>query len=108
MAKWHGVIGYAILKETRPGVWDEQITEHRYSGDVIRNTFKHTPASDSTNDEITLNSQISILADPFATKNFHLMKYVEFMGAMWKITDVTPSFPRLILTVGGVYNGKQA
>lgn len=108
MAKWHGVVGYAILKEIRPGVWDEVITERTYSGDVIRNTFKHTPTSESTNDEITLNSQINIVADPFATKNFHLMKYVEFMGTMWKITDVNPSFPRLILTVGGVYSGKQA
>ena len=108
MAKWHGVIGFAILEETRPGIWDEKISERKYSGDMLRNTFKHTPTSDSTNDEITIDSQISIMADPFANKNFHLMKYVEFMGAKWKITSVNPSFPRLILTVGGVYNGKQA
>lgn len=108
MAKWHGVIGYAILVETRPGVWDEQIEERKHSGDVMRHTFRHSPNSDSTNDEITIDSQISIMADPFASKNFHLMKYIEFMGAKWKITSVDPSFPRLILTVGGVYNGKQA
>ena len=108
MAKWHGVIGYAILEETRPGVWDETITERKYSGDVIRNSFRHAPTSESTNDEITIDSQISIVADQFANKNFHLMKYVEFMGAKWKVTNVNPSFPRLVLTVGGVYNGKQA
>ena len=32
------------------------------------------------------------------------MRYVEFMGAKWKISSVEVQYPRLILTVGGVYN----
>jgi hypothetical protein len=32
------------------------------------------------------------------------MLYVEFMGTKWKITNVEVQYPRLILSVGGVYN----
>ena len=46
----------------------------------------------------------SIIADPFAYQNFHAMRYIEWMGAKWKITKVNVQSPRLILSVGGVYN----
>lgn len=105
MAKFYGPIGYAIPTETRPGVWKDKIEEHNYYGDVIRNNSRWTSSSESTNDDLTLSSQISIVADPFANNNCHSMKYVRFMGANWKITGIEPRYPRLILTIGGVYNG---
>lgn len=108
MAKFYGKIGYAVTTETKPGVWQPQITELEYSGDVIRNTSRWTPSNESTNDNLTLNNQISIIADPFANQNFHKMRYVEFMGGKWEITNVNVQYPRLVLTMGGVYNGKQA
>ena len=106
MAKFYGPIGYAETVETRPGVWTDRITERKYSGDVIRNASKWSTSSDSTNDDLNINNQISIIADPFAYQNFHTMKYVEFMGTKWKITSVEVKYPRLILSVGGVYNGQ--
>jgi len=105
MAKWYGKIGYSEDVETAPGVWMPQNTILEYYGDVIRNTTKWSVNSDSTNDDLTVNSQISIVADPFAIEKFYSMKWIEFMGAKWKITSVEPKFPRLILTLGGVYNG---
>lgn len=105
MAKWYGTIGYAETKQTSPGVWRDEITERKYSGDVIRNSNRWSASSESTNDDLNINNQISILADPFAYQNFHSMKYIEFMGAKWKITSVDVQRPRLILTIGGVYNG---
>lgn len=107
MAKFYGVIGYAVTEETKPGVWKEQITERMYYGDLTRNTRK-LQSTDQLNDNINVANEISIIADPFANKNFHSMKYVEFMGAKWKVTSVEVQYPRLILTVGGVYNGEQA
>lgn len=107
MAKFYGAIGYAVTEETKPGVWTKQITERIYYGDLIRNTRK-LQSTDQLNDNINVANEISIIADPFANENFHSMKYVEFMGAKWKITSVEVQYPRLILTVGGVYNGKQA
>ena len=105
MAKWYGKVGYSETVETRPGVWTPKDTVREYYGDVIRNTTKWAVNSDSTNDNLTVNSQISIVADPFANNKFHSMKWIEFMGARWKVTSVEPQPPRLLLTLGGVWNG---
>lgn len=103
MAKFSGVIGYGLTAETRLGVWEEQITERQYYGDLVRNT-RRLQSSEHLNDDINIANEISIVADPFACQNFHAMRYVEFMGAKWKITNVEVQYPRLILTTGGVYN----
>ena len=105
MTKFYGPIGYAVPTETRPGVWKDQIEERNYYGDIKRNSSRWTASPDSTNDDLNVNAQVSIVADPFAYNNFHSMKYIRFMGANWKITNVEPQDPRLILTIGGVYNG---
>ena len=108
MSKWYGKIGYAELVETIPGIWNEQITERAYFGDAIRNT-RLLQNSGQVNDNVNVGNQISIVADPYANQNFHAMRYVEFMGSKWKITNVDVQFPRLILTVGGLYHdGEQA
>ena len=107
MAKFYGPVGYAETVETSPGVWTEQITIRNYSGELVRNTSRWSTSSDSTNDDLNINNQISIVADPFAYQKFHNMKYIEYMGVKWKITSVEVQRPRLILTIGGVYNGQQ-
>lgn len=107
MAKYYGVIGYAETVETAPGVYEEQITEHNYYGELVRNT-RRLQTSDQVNDNINIANEISIIADPFATQNFHAMRYIEFMGAKWKITNVEVRYPRLILTIGGLYNGDES
>lgn len=103
MAKFYGPIGYADTVETAPGVWEEQIVEHNYYGDFIRNT-RQLQSSETLNDNINVANEISIVADPFARENFHKMRYVKFMGAAWKISNVEVGYPRLILTIGGLYN----
>lgn len=104
MAKWCGKIGYAITKETEPGLWEPIIVERKYYGDIISNRWKRQN-SGGINDDINISNSISIIADPFANQNLGSMVYVEYMGAKWKISDVEIQFPRLILTVGGLYNG---
>lgn len=105
MAKFCGVIGFAETKEVRPGFWDEQITEKGpYFGDEVRNT-RRLQSADQTNDNVNISNEISIVADPYANQNFHSMRYAQFMGTKWKITNVEVRYPRLILTLGGVYNG---
>lgn len=105
MAKFYGVIGYAEPVETKPGVWTDKITERNYFGDVLRDTSSWSTSSDSTNDNLNINNQISVVADPFAYQNVRFMKYVVFMGAKWKIKSVEIKHPRVILSIGGVYNG---
>lgn len=105
MSKWYGKIGYADGSvENEPGIWGESILERPYYGDTYRNT-RLLQNSDGVNDNINIANQISIVADPYANQNFHAMRYVEFMGTKWKITNVEVQYPRLILTVGGQYNG---
>lgn len=105
MARWFGKVGYSETVETVPGVWTPQDTTREYYGDVIRNSARWSVNSDSTNDDLTFNCQISIVADPFAIEKFHSMTWIEFEGTKWKITGVEPQFPRLLLTLGGVFNG---
>ena len=104
MAKWFGKIGFAETKETTPGVWEEQITEREYFGDLTRNT-RRLQSSENLNDNITVDNEISIVTDPFANQNFHAMRYVEFMGTKWKVSTVEVQYPRLILSLGDIYNG---
>lgn len=103
MAKWFGKIGYAITAETRPGVWEEEVVEREYYGDVIRNS-RRLQSGDKVNDDLNISNQLSIVSDPYANENFHAMRYAEFMGAKWKVTDVEVQYPRLTLTLGGVWN----
>lgn len=103
MAKFCGVIGYVITKEIEPGVYVEEVIENEYYGDVIRNTRRLREAA-KVNDDINISNQISIVADPFANNNFHAMRYIMFMGAKWKIIEVEVQYPRLILSIGGLYN----
>lgn len=104
MSKFSGSVGYVSTVETKPGVWEDSVTELHYTGDLIRNTNR-VQTTDKVNDDITISNEISIVADPYANQNFQSMRYVVFKGAKWKITSVEVSFPRLILTIGGVYNG---
>lgn len=103
MAKFFGKIGYAETKQTSPGVWEEEITEREYFGDITRNT-RRLQSSGNLNDNIVVANEISIVADPFANQNFHAMRYVEFMGTKWKISNVEVQYPRLFLTLGDQYN----
>lgn len=105
MAKFFGKIGFAETVELKPGVHKEIITEHEYFGDVTRLNRRLQASQDSVNDNVLISNDISIVADPFACENFHNMRYVEYMGAKWKVSNVEVLYPRLILSMGGLYNG---
>lgn len=104
MAKFYGKIGYAESVETTQGVWEDQIVTHSYYGDVTSTTSRWE-RGESKNDDLDISNSISILADAYAYKNFSAMKYIEWMDQKWKIKSVQVKRPRLILTIGGVWNG---
>ena len=107
MPRFRGVVGFAQPVEQEPGLWVENIVERTYSGDLLQ-ISRMLQASDQIHDNMTLSVEISIVGDEFALKNFGLIRYVALGGVKWKISKVNPKFPRLILTVGGVYNGRMA
>lgn len=110
--KFYGIVGYCeSVEETgdREGNWvDKFITEREYYGDVLRNTRRYEQNSESINDDLNINNSISIVADAYAYEHFYAMKYVRWMGLNWKVTHVEVQRPRLLLTIGGVYNGPTA
>lgn len=105
MAKYYGPIGYTERVETSPGVWTDEIVEHNVYSDELRPNSTWVANPDSSNDDLKINRKISFVADPYALSHYSSIKYVEFMGVKWKVTNVEPLPPRLILTLGGVYNG---
>lgn len=107
MAKFFGEIGYGHSEEISPGVWDEIITEKQYFGDVIRNT-RQLDDSDRVVPDISVGNSISIVADAYAGEHFFAMRYIKWAGALWSIDNVEVRSPRLILRLGGVYNGPSA
>ena len=103
--KWFGAIGYADTVEIKPGVWKEKIVKREYFGDMTRNT-RRLQSAEQLNDNIDISNEISIVSDPYANENFHSMRYATYMGTKWKITSVEVQYPRLILSLGGVWNGE--
>lgn len=104
--KYCGQIGYSQTVETSPGVWTETITERTYYGDVIRNN-RRLQDSNQINDNVTISNEISVIADPYACHNFYMIRYLTFMGTKWKVSSVDVQYPRLILTIGGLYNEQE-
>lgn len=107
MAKFYGEIGYAESIESKPGVWTDLITEKMHYGDVIRNS-RQLREGDTVNPNLTVGNSISIVADAYANEHFFAMRYIRWMGSLWSISNVDVQAPRLILRLGGVYNGPTA
>lgn len=109
--RFSGTVGYATSTETAPGVWSDTITERSYFGDVVRNARRLDPPTmtpPTVNSDLTLENSFSILADAWAYENYMTMRYVKWEGSYWRIANVEVSRPRLILTIGGIWDGDKA
>ena len=104
MAKYAGKIGFVLFDNSAPGVVKEVDSPKFYRGDLLENS-RRLQSADQVNDNVTVNNRISIIADPYAKENFHAIRYAEFMGVKWIVTNISVEYPRLVLTLGGVYNG---
>lgn len=107
MSKFCGKIGYSLTVEVKPGVWEERIEEKNAIGDILK-SIRQADSSSSVNPNITINNTISLIADPFMTQNYHLIRYVKFGGnnVAWNVKSVEMQYPRLIIMLGGVYNAQ--
>lgn len=103
MAKFYGKVGYLSTEETSPDVYSGVLTERLYKGDVLRNQ-KRYQTSEGLNDDVIVNNSISIVADSYAYENAFAIKYVQWMGVLWKVTSIEIQRPRIILSLGGKYN----
>ena len=104
MARFYGTVAYAVTKQTSPGVWTSEIDDsHKYYGDVIVNSRKWNE-NGNVNDNLAITNRISIVADPFAYENCNAIKWVEYMGTKWKASSIDVEYPRLVITLGDVWN----
>lgn len=104
MNRWYGKVGYVETAEVQPGVWDEKETVREYYGELVKNSSKFRVSGD-VNDDRDITVELSIVADSYADLHFHSIRFVEFGGVKWKVNTVEPRRPRLILSLGGEYNG---
>lgn len=101
--RFYGKVGFIDTVETTPGVYEPQTIERNYRGDVL-NVTKRWDGTQNLNDDLKLNSRISIIMDPYIRQNLKAIKYVEYFGTKWKVDSVEVQYPRLILSFNGVYN----
>lgn len=106
MNKYYGQVGFVTRVEDpeEPGVWIDKVETRNYYGDIVRNRRQWQVSQESTNDNVTISNQFSILADPFAFNNLQFIRFLEWRGMKWKVTSVDVEYPRLILEVGGPYS----
>lgn len=107
MAKFFGKIGYVTTEETRPGINENVVVEKTYSGEIIR-LFRRWQNGTKVNDDVNITAQISIIADSYLLNNMHCIRYAMLNGAPWEVTSIEPLHPRVLLELGGLYNGPVA
>ena len=103
MAKYYGRIGFGTTYENVRGIYGEEIVYRYYSGDVIRNNRKLL-TEEKVNPDLSVSNEISILADPYAVQNFHSIRCAEYLNSKWTVTNVRVEYPRLVLSLGSIYN----
>lgn len=105
MAKYYGAVGFASTYEdpNSPGDYISEIVEKSYYGEVIKNR-RSWQQSGNLNDNLTINNEISIVADTYAYHNLHEVVYITWLGTKWKVNNIDVQYPRLTLSIGGVYN----
>lgn len=105
MARFYGVVGYSGESiEISPGVWEDEIVEFHYYGDVLRNT-RRLQNGENVVDDLSVNNSISIVADAYANEHFFAIRYIKWAGALWTVVEVDVQSPRLLLRLGEIYNG---
>jgi len=104
MNKWVGVIGFAVNEETAPGVWEDTITEKKLTGDIIDVRVRRSDSQD-INTNVNVSAKISVVINPYLRDHLDKLRYLSYFGSYWKISDISVEFPRLVISLGGVYNG---
>lgn len=105
--KFSGKVGFWLKDvETKPGVYKPDIVEKSYTGDILKNIRNFQSSENQANDNLRVNNRVSIISDLYMQENWPSIKYITWNGTKWKVNSVdVNSYPRVILELGGVYNG---
>lgn len=109
MARFAGLVGYVTQEESVPGVWSTVDKPVMMRGDIIRqsSSFQNDGRLSSTkvNNDVSLNHRVSLIGDPYAFNNYFNIKWIDIDGHKWAVSSVEIQRPRLIVTLGGLWNG---
>lgn len=103
MARFYGPIGFAVERETAPGVWRASTEEHTYIGNVTRNGVRWDQG-DNMNQPLRVDNAISVIADDYINAHIADIRYVVYKGQRWEVISVQIQRPRIILQIAGVYH----
>lgn len=107
--KFSGLVGFwEDDVEVTDDVWRPLIIERPYFGDILRNSRSFQAVNNQQNDDFKTNNRISILADLYLRNNWTSVRYVVWNDTRWKVNTVDVDYPRIVLEIGGVYNGEIA
>jgi hypothetical protein len=104
MAKFSGLVGYVTQEEQVPGVWSPVEKTAMMKGDVIRLSSTYQD-NGKVNSDMSLNHRVSLIGDAYAFENYFKLKWVDFNGLRVEINSIEMQRPRIIITLGGVWNG---
>ena len=104
MARFSGLVGYVTQEETRPGVWTPVEKSRKMKGDIIRQSSTNK-SSGYVNDDVTLNHRVSLIGDAYAFDNYFNIQWVKMDTKQWKVVTIEIERPRIIVSLGGLYNG---
>ena len=104
MARFSGLVGYVPQQETTPGVWTPVENPRKMKGDIIRQSSTNA-SSGNLNDDVTLNHRISLIGDAYAFDNYFNIKWIKIDTMKWKVVNIEIERPRIIISLGGVWNG---
>lgn len=108
MAKFYGKIGFGVEREVSPGVYDYDIVEKPYFGEVVRDAYDSVGGTTVLGERKTANA-FRIVGDGYSVDHFYDMKYIRWAGRYWEIRQVeVVSRPRMLIRIGGVWNGPTA
>ena len=104
MARFSGLVGYTEQKETSPGVWKNVENPRKMVGDIISQSSV-LRGGDQIHEDVSLNHRISVVGDAYAFDNYFNIRWVQVDGHKWQVTGVEVTRPRLIFSLGGMWNG---
>lgn len=99
-----GVVEDSI--EISPGIWKPAgVREIKATGDFVSSRKEFSVRSDSTNDDVTMSNTISIVMSKDLFNNLSNLRYLTVNGARYKVTSFEINRPRIVITLGGLWNG---
>lgn len=87
-----------------PGVFSDSMKEIPVTGLLLREGQYPNRSVEGTVTNVALQNRISIVMDSRIEKHIFNIRWATFEGVKFAVTSIEVKRPRIVLTLGGVYN----